>query len=72
MNPHDIKALLGKKGIRQIQLAKSLRVSPSMVNGVIFKRIVSRRVAGAIARAAGKPISELWPETYGVKSRAAQ
>lgn len=72
MNPHDIKALLGKKGIRQIQLAKSLRVSPSMVNGVIFKRIVSRRVAGAIAQAADKTISELWPETYGVKSRAAQ
>lgn len=65
MNPHDIKALLGKKGVRQTQVAEGLGVSPSMVNGVIFQRIKSRRVAMAIARAIGQPLAELWPDIYG-------
>ncbi len=65
MNPHDIKALLGKKGVRQTQLAVSLRVTPTMVNAVIFRKSKSRRVAGAIARATGQRLADLWPELYG-------
>lgn len=68
MNPHDIKALLGKKGVRQSQLARSLRVTPTMVNAVIFRKTKSRRVAGAIARVTGRQIADLWPELYGPQS----
>lgn len=67
MNPHDIKALLGKQGIRQIQIAEALKVSPTMVTAVIFRKSKSRRVATAISRAVGKPKAELWPELYGPK-----
>lgn len=69
MNPHDIKALLGKRGIKQKRIAASLRVSPSLVTGVIFQKTKSRRVATAISRAIGIPKSALWPELYGAKSR---
>ncbi|HRQ63906.1 MAG TPA: hypothetical protein PKZ76_03430 [Xanthomonadaceae bacterium] len=62
MNPHDIKALLGKRGVRQVHLARQLRVSPSLITGVIFRRARSQRVAAAISAAVGKPLDKLFPE----------
>ena len=63
MNPHDIKALLGKKGVKQTQLAAALKVSQQMVSAVILSTSNSRRVQLAIARATGLPASDLWPES---------
>ena len=64
MNPHDIKALLGKSGVLQVAVARETGVSPSMINAVIFRRVKSRRVASAIALAVDQPLSKLWPEIY--------
>ena len=64
MNPFDIKALLGKRGITQTQIARVMRVSPQMVRRVIFNQSASARIAEAISRAVGKPVSELWPLSY--------
>lgn len=73
MNPHDIKALIGKQGVRQIQIARKLKVTPGMVNAVIFSKSKSRRVATAISRVVGLPLAELWPQHYakGSARRAA-
>ena len=64
MKPHDIKAHLSNKGVSQTKLANSLRVSPTTVNAVIFKRTTNRRVAEAISQVIGKPVSVIWPGVY--------
>lgn len=68
MNPHDIKALLGKRGVTQISIARKLKVSPTLVGRVIFGRVTSRRVASEVAQSLGLTEEMLWPSIYGPKA----
>lgn len=64
MHYADIKAALEKAGSSQADIARDLKVSKTTVFKVIRGRDSSRRVADAIAKKIGKPVSEIWPGTY--------
>lgn len=70
MHPADIKALIEKAGSSQTDIARSLpgrngkELSLMTVNTVIHGRGKSRRVAMAISRLTGVPVSRLWPSKY--------
>lgn len=72
MNPHDIKALLGKNGVTQLKLASDLGVHHSLIGRVIFRQSKSRRVSSHIAEAVGQPFEKLWPEFSRATRRAAR
>lgn len=61
-NPEIIKAELKKAGIKQIDLARMLKVSPVSVNDAISGKRRTKRIRKAISLATGRPESELWPE----------
>ena len=71
MHPADIKAALEKAGSSQIEIARACEVSDVAVNHVIYGRASSRRIADAIAKRTGKPLSELWPSRYDKQSNQA-
>jgi transcriptional regulator with XRE-family HTH domain len=63
MSPTEIeikKALLDAQ-IKQIDVARKLRISRQFVNKVIKGQRPTRRVRRAIAKAVGKRVEELWP-----------
>mgnify|MGYP001093293609 CR=1 FL=1 len=64
MPAEQIKAALLLRGIAQVDVARSLGVSYSMINKTIEGRSVSHRVRTAIAEAIGKDLKEIWPSTY--------
>lgn len=64
MHPADIKAALEKAGSNQDKIAKTLKLSDSAINHVIYGRSTSRRVADLIAETTGKTLDELWPGRY--------
>lgn len=64
MHPEDIKAVLRKRGTTQADLARALGVSKTTVGYVIAGKTLSRRVAEAVAAAAGQPLARLWPGKY--------
>ena len=64
MHAEDIKAALAKNGERASRLAKRLSVSRSAVSGVIHGNHSSRRIARAIAKVIGTPVSQIWPGRY--------
>jgi lambda repressor-like predicted transcriptional regulator len=64
MHPSEIKAALERAGVTQVGLAKRLRVKQPTVSCVIRGKATSRRIAQAISRATGKPLSVLWPGKY--------
>lgn len=61
MHPADITATLRKAGTSQAQIARKLKITPTTVSQVVRGRGTSRRVQQAIARAAGVPVTTLWP-----------
>jgi lambda repressor-like predicted transcriptional regulator len=66
MHPEDIKSALRKRGVTQADIARRLGVSKTTINYVITGKMQSRRVAEAIAEAAGRPVKALWPKKYEV------
>lgn len=64
MHPADIQAALKKRGIKQVDIARSEQVSETQINRVIYGRDRSRRVENAISKAARIPASTLWPHWY--------
>lgn len=54
MKPHEIKAALVLKQIKQSDIAKRLGVTRQTVNAVIAGRNKSKRVRRAIAKAIGR------------------
>jgi len=70
MHPADIKAALEKADSSQIEIARICDVSDTAVNHVIYGRSTSRRIADAIAKKTGKPLSELWPGRYDDKRQS--
>lgn len=64
MKPAFIKAHLAEAGWSLAEIADELGVSPSAVSRVISGERQSRRIAKAVARAIGKPVSEIWTDKY--------
>lgn len=62
MTPLDIKILLLKKGITQADIARSLKVTPGMINGLIKGRFKSRRLQEEIAALLRVEFKSLWEQ----------
>lgn len=86
MHPEDIKAAVRKNGHTLQSVAESVtgrsggRVTKSAVSKVLHGSVKSQAIASRIAKAAGLPVSALWPGKYpqletkerpAVKRRAA-
>jgi len=64
MEPKEIKIALIRKEIDQSTVARQLGVSPSIVQRVIHRKAVSRRVSQGIADALCLDLHEVFPELY--------
>jgi transcriptional regulator with XRE-family HTH domain len=62
MDPKEIKIEFIRKGITQTSVAEQVGRSPSMVQRVIARKVVSRPVAKGIADALGMDLLEVFPE----------
>jgi len=58
-----IKAELKRCGIKQIDIARMLKVTPVSVHDAITGKRRTPRIRKAISLATGRPESELWPES---------
>lgn len=57
-----IKKALIDADVKQVDIARKLRISYQYVHVVIKGRRRTARVRMAIAKAAGRPVEELWPD----------
>lgn len=64
MNPLEIKAELIKRGIKQIEIAKKLKVTPTAVSQVIYGIRNYPIIREEIAKILNKKIEELWEDDY--------
>jgi DNA-binding XRE family transcriptional regulator len=64
MTPKEIKILLLEHDIKQVQIAKKLKVSRTAVSLVIKGTAQSRRIKAAIAQALKMKIEDLWPDNH--------
>lgn len=65
----EIKKALLDARVKQIDIARKLKITRQFVNIVIKGRRPTKRVRMAIAKAVGKRLDELWPS--GPYKRAA-
>lgn len=63
---NKVRSLMVLKGIKQVSIARKLRVTPAAICRVLVGKSESRRIKHAIARALKMNIEDLWP-----KGRAA-
>ncbi len=59
----NIKVLLVVAGVKQVDIARRLRVSRSFVSEVVAGKKRTYRIRRAIARALGVTVAELWPDS---------
>lgn len=59
----NIKIDLLRVGASQSEIARGIGVSVSSVNDVITGRRNSSKIRAAIAKAIGKPVEKIWPDT---------
>lgn len=57
-----VKGLMAFKGLKGVDIAKRLHVSPTTVYIVISGRGKSRRIQQYLASQLGMSVAELWPE----------
>jgi lambda repressor-like predicted transcriptional regulator len=62
MKPYEIKAEIHNKGFSCAMLARTLGTSPNAISGVINRHTTSTRIATAIAKVVGKPVTEVFPD----------
>ena len=62
MKPHEIRALLIKRQIKQKEIADELGLKECSVSGAISGRWQSRRVCEAIAKRLDMPLKRLFPK----------
>ncbi len=67
MHPELIKAEMRVKGVSPTALAEQLGVSSTTMSQVIHGRSSSQRVAEAIARVLGKPVSAVFPKKTSLR-----
>lgn len=56
-----VRALMVLNGIKGVDIARKLKISPTTVYVVLTGKGKSRRIQKAIAEALGMPFGELWP-----------
>lgn len=72
MSPHDINAILKKKGYTQELIASRLKIDDrSTISHVIHGRGRSSKVESLISELTNKPLNKLWPKWYQKTGRAA-
>ena len=64
MHAEDIKAAIRKNGVTPAQIARDNGVTKMAVSHVLHGNSKSARLAVAIAKAAQKPVAEIWPGKY--------
>jgi lambda repressor-like predicted transcriptional regulator len=64
MNRYDIYSSIRKAGYTQAEIARRLRLPPSVVGDVVADRRRSRRVALEISSVTKIPVARLWPGRY--------
>lgn len=69
MDGFEISARLKRRGVAQADLARELRVSPSIVSNVVHNRATCFAVAQRIADVLGIAAEELWPGRYVFRPR---
>ena len=62
MKPHEIRALLIKRQIKQVDIATELGIKRAAVSGAISGHWQSRRVCEAIAKRLDLPLKKLFPK----------
>jgi transcriptional regulator with XRE-family HTH domain len=60
---YKIKTALKQAGVRQIDIARMLKITPVSVHDVVIGKRRNPRIRKAISLATGRPESELWPES---------
>lgn len=66
----NIKGLLVMAGIKQVEIARGLKVSRSFVSDVVAGKKKTRRIQRAIARALGMSVADLFPTRKNTKEAA--
>lgn len=61
----EIKIILLKKGLKQIDLARKFGVTPGMIHGLIAGKFESKRLKRELVNTLGIPYEELWGEDEG-------
>jgi lambda repressor-like predicted transcriptional regulator len=64
MNRYDIYSSIRKAGYTQAEIARRLRLPPSVVGDVVADRRRSRSVALEISSVTKIPVARLWPGRY--------
>jgi len=67
MSPVKIKDELKKREITPAGIARELNKTPTAVHLVINGKSVSHEIRSHIAECIGKPVENIWPETYLLK-----
>lgn len=62
MTPTEIKHALADRGYNLKLLARALEVTPGAVSLTLNRKMTSFRIAGAIAKAIGRDLREVFPE----------
>lgn len=62
MTANEIRANLILNGVKNMDIAKKLKVTPGAVTLIIYGYENSRRIQEAIAEAIHKPFQEVWGE----------
>ncbi len=60
MTDKEIKILMLKRDVKQVDIARKLRVSNTAIHNVIKGISESKRIKTAIAQALGMKVSSLW------------
>ena len=60
MKPNKIRALLIEHGVKQVEIARTVGVSPASINKCIEGTFVSRRIRELIAERAETPFEKMW------------
>lgn len=69
MTPVEIKVALMRKGISQVDLARSMQVHRNAIYLVVHKRLASKRLMEAVAQAIGEPMGYVFPEYVNSERR---
>ena len=60
-NYDHIKSQLKQAGVRQVDIARRLKITPVSVHDVITGKRRTGRIRAAIAEAIGKPVDKVFP-----------
>lgn len=62
MTPNEIRAELVRRGIRQSDIARTIKVTRAAVSHVIAGRTRAKRIRLLIAAAIERPVADVWPD----------